>query len=109
MNNTVGWLLAGIFFMIIPVIRFFTGRFSTFWGQPVSWLGDVCLFIFGIILVGYVVFKPQALIKKKYICPKCEETVEDIEGKDISCPKCGTKMEPLKGFYERHPELKDES
>ena len=41
-----------------------------------------------------------------YICPKCEETVEDIEGKDIYCPKCGTKMEPLKGFYERHPELK---
>jgi len=40
------------------------------------------------------------------ICPKCEEVVAYYE-KQRTCPVCNIKLEPLEGFYERHPELKD--
>lgn len=40
------------------------------------------------------------------ICPKCLKTflAGTIE-KDV-CPQCACELEPLTGFYDRHPELK---
>ena len=44
--------------------------------------------------------------KAMYICPKCEAVHPYAEVKDEVCPVCEAKMEPLKGFYKRHPERK---
>nr|WP_321260332.1 hypothetical protein [uncultured Pseudodesulfovibrio sp.] len=42
-----------------------------------------------------------------HICPKCETAVDFRNVGNHTCPKCQTELEPLEGFYERHPELKD--
>jgi len=109
MLSRIGSFFLGLLLIVIPLIRYATGKFSTLWGQSVSPLGDIGFFVFGIILVYITIFKSDFLVKQGYICPNCEETVERTGTKEISCPKCGTKMEKLNGFYERHPELKEEA
>ena len=41
-----------------------------------------------------------------WICPKCEKIGSRSELMRDKCPGCHHTMEPLMGFYERHPELK---
>ena len=60
--------------------------------------------IIGVTLIFYSFFGKN-FKQQAFICPKCEEVVEHKETKDIQCPVCATRMEPLKGFYESHPEL----
>ncbi|QJT08874.1 hypothetical protein [Oceanidesulfovibrio marinus] len=42
------------------------------------------------------------------ICPECQQTITVYTAQDGRCPHCGGELEPLDGFYERHPELLDE-
>ena len=44
------------------------------------------------------------------ICPHCYEPFLGTQtGEPLSCPKCGrTDIEELDGFYDRHPERRDE-
>ena len=63
----------------------------------------VIFFISGLFLVIYAVTKKEL---KSFICPKCDEVVESNKMKNIECPGCHHKMEPLEGFYERHPDKK---
>jgi hypothetical protein len=48
--------------------------------------------------------------EKWFICLHCYEPfLDDKSGKQLLCPKCGsTDFEELIGFYERHPEKKNE-
>jgi Zn finger protein HypA/HybF involved in hydrogenase expression len=69
----------------------------------------------GAVLLGFA-FIIQALRqdiwdKKKIkqaemICPKCETIYMSLDQPGHKCPHCGVGLEDLKGFYERHPELK---
>jgi predicted amidophosphoribosyltransferase len=43
------------------------------------------------------------------VCPHCETALPLAEARDGMCPRCGTPMEPLEGFYARHPELKKQA
>ncbi|WP_031484447.1 hypothetical protein [Maridesulfovibrio frigidus] len=44
-----------------------------------------------------------------HICPKCERVFLKGENPDKHmCPDCKVELEPLEGFYDRHPELKDD-
>jgi uncharacterized membrane protein YvbJ len=42
------------------------------------------------------------------ICRKCKETTEKGKESSALCTKCGGELEDLEGFYERHPELRQE-
>ncbi|GAB6096434.1 hypothetical protein JCM14469_26870 [Desulfatiferula olefinivorans] len=39
-------------------------------------------------------------------CVKCKKTYDSYKIHDLTCTECGGDLEDLKGFYERHPELK---
>ena len=41
------------------------------------------------------------------ICPKCETIYMSLDQPGHKCPHCGVGLGDLKGFYERHPELKN--
>ncbi len=41
------------------------------------------------------------------ICLNCKEPFAGKKLSSMKCPKCGGRLEDLIGFYERHPELKD--
>jgi anaerobic ribonucleoside-triphosphate reductase len=63
----------------------------------------ICLFF--VIFAGMAIYQ-FAGKKTDVICPKCEESFETSDIKNSLCPKCGTQAERLKGFYERHPNLR---
>ncbi|GAB7021811.1 hypothetical protein JCM12178A_03690 [Salidesulfovibrio brasiliensis] len=42
------------------------------------------------------------------LCPKCESTFRHSQTPDGKCPSCKVDVEPLEGFYKRHPEKKGE-
>jgi PHP family Zn ribbon phosphoesterase len=43
------------------------------------------------------------------ICTKCREPLYALSTNDNKCPHCGGELENLNGFYDRHPELKEEN
>ena len=45
--------------------------------------------------------------KKVLMCPKCVKPFYKKDFDDLKCPDCHGMLEELSGFYERHPELKD--
>jgi hypothetical protein len=45
-------------------------------------------------------------IPETVICLKCGEPFPGRDIKGSECGKCGGPLEDLRGFYERHPELK---
>lgn len=45
-------------------------------------------------------------IEEMYICASCIKPFSGSDLTDGKCPLCQKKVEALKGFYERHPELK---
>jgi len=40
------------------------------------------------------------------MCPQCNQPIERKQTKGNKCPTCDVELEPLEGFYDRHPELK---
>ena len=43
------------------------------------------------------------------ICPKCSKALRRKETNNNACPIWNVDLEPLEGFYERHPELNDKN
>lgn len=41
------------------------------------------------------------------MCPKCGEPYNSLDVKNNMCPTCRIDLEPIEGFYSRHPEFKD--
>ena len=105
MNTKIGLILAGIISTVMG-LDILIKKGGVLYRQPVPQIAGVALTIFGLFLLVIGIFKSQSVTSRKYICPKCEEIVERSGSDDIYCPKCGTKMEPLEGFYERHPDRK---
>ena len=69
-----------------------------------------------IVIALFIVYKaktfsfPKSEERTHLKCPKClfcnEYSVGS--GKNIKlCPECGSTLEPLKGFYKRHPEIEN--
>jgi hypothetical protein len=44
-----------------------------------------------------------------YICRSCLKVSYIKQTKKNKCPLCNSEVEPLKGFYDRHPDLKNKS
>lgn len=42
------------------------------------------------------------------MCPKCGNSVMKKEVQDGICPACEGVLEPIEGFYDRHPDLDEE-
>lgn len=41
------------------------------------------------------------------MCPECGEAYYSVDVKNDMCPTCNVDLEPVEGFYNRHPEFKD--
>ncbi|QGY39241.1 hypothetical protein GM415_03585 [Pseudodesulfovibrio cashew] len=66
-------------------------------------IGIACL---GLVMLVASLRKGQRDYGEMYICSRCETALPFAEVPDEQCPHCHIPMEPLKGFYTRHPELK---
>jgi len=106
MNTKVGLIIAGSLSIVLGS-DIWMNKGGSLYRQPVPEIAGIILIIFGLFLIILCIVRPQSVTSKKYICPKCEEILNHSGKEEVYCPKCGTKMEPLKGFYDRHPELKE--
>lgn len=66
---------------------------------------------FLIVLGGWFVWsgfrqKDMSYLKETYMCVKCKQPLWCEDVLDLKCPECGRDLEPIKGFYDRHPELR---
>tara|TARA_B100000683_G_scaffold269232_1_gene305831 strand:+ start:1186 stop:1539 length:354 start_codon:yes stop_codon:yes gene_type:complete len=61
----------------------------------------------GLIVIAIAVSRKAKHDHSNWICPKCEMAVMRSSLVEDKCPNCSVLMEPLKGFYKRHPELVD--
>lgn len=61
-----------------------------------------------IILIGifFIYFSFNGKKVPFSICKDCLESYDDREVIDNKCKICGDDLEPLEGFYDRHPDLK---
>lgn len=62
-------------------------------------------FCLGYITAYFGLFSDKA---EYAICPNCESSFRECDIKNNTCPKCDIDLEPLSGFYKRHPELKND-
>ena len=101
------FILAGISTLVTPV------RYDSKYAMTFDFTRIKYPLSFGIMAVGaFCIFigwrsKTNDKYKAEYwICPQCEKMYW-LTGKDKHvCPECEMPLEKLKGFYERHPELK---
>jgi len=75
---------------------------------PIPAYADLIWILLGLIIVWYGVWghRRQTQNRNDFICPRCEKvylTATNI----LQCRECNVPLEPLEGFYKRHPELKD--
>ena len=82
-----------------------------FWGMYEVELGSTKYLIVGALVVpgSYFLwkgFRGRTRKERLYICLKTEETFWLYEAPNGLCPRCQEPLEPLEGFYDRHPDLK---
>ena len=116
MSQLMGNILLDTIIIIGGILFVKTGTSRD--GFPVPQLGGYLFCIFGIYRVVIHVFllirssKKMAGMPNRGSCLKCiscgEVFLYTAEG-NPSCPKCGGMAEDIKGFFERHPEHKDEN
>ncbi len=87
-------------------------RLVHFRGQEAISYGKIAIGIgiFGIIstLLLPMNIKNKRLAAPDYlICVNCLESYASRQVKTRRCPKCDGLLEDLRGFYDRHPELRD--
>ena len=100
-------LLLGMEIMLTP--RWCSAHWPFCW----DWSGynvplGVGVFLVGLFMLAKGVRKGRKG-KTELICPKCEKPYALEEMACHQCPTCGVPLEPLDGFYERHPELKEKN
>ena len=84
------------------------------WGIPIPLVGRWGLFLLGCFFICEGAFNRKPKHYKditKYedaICPVCTTVYKQGRGPSKNeCIKCHVQLEPLEGFYDRYPELKN--
>ena len=75
------------------------------WAEMRQFLPEF-LFTFSIVFLGVYIWES---IKPKidyFICPRCDKPFSAQAKTGPRCPDCGESAEPIKGYYERHPDKK---
>jgi ABC-type uncharacterized transport system permease subunit len=75
-----------------------------------SILVGIAIIAFGLGLLYVASRKSFTYNGEKYIvCPKCNESFSQRDVPNSLCPQCDVELEDLDGFYDRHPELREEA
>ena len=107
----IAYLFVGAWIAVIGFLLV-VGRGFHFRGVKVDFGGTNALVGWTFIIMGIGIFvialreKAKDFEDKFLICPKCKQPFNKKDVLGDRCPKCEVELEDLKGFYERHPELK---
>ena len=59
------------------------------------------------ISLGFFFATSSVIGKNLVICSNCQKTYPKNKVHDLICPECGNQLEPLVGFYDRNPHLRN--
>ncbi|SMF23532.1 hypothetical protein [Desulfovibrio gilichinskyi] len=83
-------------------------------GYPTDTTARWAITVFCIIAIVYAVLDKSTIkdrglgLYEDHICPKCERVfLRGEKTEENICPDCKVLLEPLEGFYDRYPELKN--
>lgn len=109
-------IITGITIIILGIIIMLGVSMHGHFMPPETGILFICA---GILWVVYsIVFRKKldTNIKKSkqkeetfVICFQCRKPLYAASTNDDKCPHCGGNLENLDGFYDRHPELKEEN
>jgi hypothetical protein len=100
----------GIFLILIGILQVISGE-GDFMGNPVPGFVGYPVAALGLMFIHYGVSTkkiPQADYNNFAICSECQASFYAKDVHHNRCPECNGTVEDLDGFYQRHPELKDE-
>lgn len=85
---------------------------SSYYNYCTDFMGYHVPFGIFLIIVGLFIILASAFGKRYagediLMCAQCNKPYERKNTQNHMCPKCHVELEPLDGFYDRHPELKD--
>ncbi len=111
--SRVMYISTGILF-ILWSMPFCSSTSSSFRMVSLNYLARWCMTIFGFVSIAYGLFKNnfKSDNSQGLICPVCEKSFSPgifRTPKNKLCPNCKIKLEPIEGFYDRHPELKEDT
>ncbi len=89
----------------------FKEGWSHLYGYPISRGSGVIVLSFGVVLIFYGCFRKvrdKRGDEEFLICPSCQKPFNENDVSENQCPTCETDLEELRGFYQRHPELKEQ-
>jgi|GEM_PF-1899905 len=66
----------------------------------------VFMMIIGCAIMFHMLFGKRYTGNDILMCHQCNQPIERKQTKGNKCPTCDVELEPLDGFYDRHPELK---
>lgn len=70
----------------------------------VNQIAGPAIVVLSLIMIGIVLYSIKNKKPEVVICPQCEAVFPFHKNETNRCPGCGVPLEPLDGFYERHPE-----
>lgn len=56
-----------------------------------------------LLLIYFLIDLITSKDRTYFICPNCQNTYENPKSSNIRCKPCDVTLEPLKGYYDRHP------
>jgi len=108
-NNTLkrlSFIVLGILSILVGIIIIREG-WSYRYGIAVPRLAGYLMAAFGVAFLLYGILTKK--IPKAYvICLDCRNSFYAKDVHQNRCPKCEGTVEDLDGFYDRHPELREE-
>ncbi len=76
------------------------------WKEYFSQLPKFTIIAAFVSYIAIYILSKLSLGTNYYMCTKCLEPTTTQETNNLTCVKCKGLLEPLDGFYERHPDLK---
>lgn len=105
------FLILAVYCFLKSLLVFLTGEFTWKAGHEFYFDGTPRYAVSSLLLalgVGllFVMVKYKSKKQNFYICTNCDfcSQVQAVSPAHV-CPECQGAMEPLEGFYERHPEI----
>lgn len=107
-------IILGVLIVIAGLIVIKTGVISE-WNIGIKLSNSIDRALFGLLFIALGVVCIAFGIKKKsgvfeienfIICPECRKTYRESDVSQRICTECKSMLEPLDGFYDRHPEFK---
>ena len=66
----------------------------------------IILILLGLYTLYKMLMAPRYTGNDILMCHQCNQPIERKQTRNNKCPTCDVELEPLDGFYDRHPELK---